>query len=305
MKRVVSLSLGSSRRDKRVTETLLGETFEIARVGTNGDQKEFARRLAELDGTVDAIGFGGMDRYLWSDGRRYEFSAARQLLSGARKTPVLDGSGLKNTLERECVRWLAGHQVVDFRQSKTLMVCGVDRFGMSEALAEQNGELVFGDLMFALGLPFPIRGRRAHRVAARLLLPAVIRMPLSLLYPMGEKQNAVVPKWERWYRWADVIAGDFLYIRRHLPTPESGALAGKVIITNTTTDEDVTELTRRGVRFLVTTTPSFDGRSFGTNVMEALLVALHDGRHLSPEEYMASLRELNWSPTVRYLREKR
>jgi hypothetical protein len=301
MKHVVSLSLGSSRRDKTVTADLLGETFQIARVGTDGDQAKFVQRLAELDGTVDAIGFGGMDRYLWSEGRRYEFAAARKLLAGAKKTPVLDGSGLKNTLEREAVRWLAENRIVDFRSQKTLVVCGVDRFGMSEALVEQGGTVYFGDLMFALGIPYVIRSWKAHRRFARLLLPIIVRMPLSVLYPMGEKQNAVTPKWEPWYRWADIIAGDFLYIRRYMPTAESGALKGKVIVTNTTTEEDEGELARRGARLLITTTPNFDGRSFGTNVMEALCVAANHGKALTPDEYRDILLRLGWTPSVRPL----
>ena len=288
-KRVVSVSLGSSRRDKTVTENLLGETFEISRVGVDGDEKKFMQRLGELDGTVDAFGFGGMDRYLWSEGRRYEFRAAKKLLAPAIKTPVLDGSGLKNTLERETVRWLAENGVVDFRTSKTLMVCGVDRFGMSEALSEQGGEIVFGDLMFSLDIALPLKGRKIHRSVARALLPLVVQMPLSLLYPMGEKQNQIVPKWESWYRWADVIAGDFLYIRRHLPTPESGYLNGKIILTNTTTKEDEMELAKRGVHLLITTTPQFDGRSFGTNVMEAVLVAHNNGKSLDESAYLQTL----------------
>jgi hypothetical protein len=301
MKHIVSLSLGSSRRDKTVTADLLGETFQIERVGTDGDQAKFEKRLTDLDGTVDAIGFGGMDRYLWSEGRRYEFAAARKLLAGATKTPVLDGSGLKNTLEREAVRWLAKNEVVDFKSSKTLMVCGVDRFGMSEALVDQGGAVYFGDLMFALGIPYVIRSWKAHRRFAHLLLPVIVQMPISMLYPMGEKQNAVTPKWEPWYRWADIIAGDFLYIRRYMPTPESGALNGKVIITNTTTEEDEGELARRGVRLLVTTTPNFEGRSFGTNVMEALCVAANGGKTLTPEEYGDVLMRLGWTPSLRPL----
>jgi hypothetical protein len=301
MKRVVSLSLGSSKRDKYTTQTLLGETFEIRREGTDGDQARFIRRLAELDGTVDAIGFGGMDRYLWSEGRRYEFAAAKRLLAGATKTPVLDGSGLKNTLEREAVRSLAADGLVDFRNSRTLMVCGVDRFGMSEALAEQGGALVFGDLMFALGLPFAIRSWPGHRAIAKVLLPLIVQMPLSVLYPMGEKQEQITPRWGAFYRWADVLAGDFHYIRRFLPAPGGGDLRGKVLLTNTITEDDVADLSRRGVRMLVTTTPNFDGRSFATNVMEAVIVALHGGRELSPDEYLETLRRLNWTPTVREL----
>ena len=302
-KRVVSVSLGSTKRDKTVTATFFGHPFEISRVGTDGDQERFKRTLAELDGKVDAIGFGGMDQYLWSDGNRYEFRATKALLAPAKKTPVLDGSGLKNTLERETVDWLQKNSIIDFAHSKTLMVAGVDRFGMSEALAAQGGEIIFGDLMFALDLPFAIRGRKAHRAWARLLLPIVVQMPLSLLYPMGERQNTITPKWQKYYQWADIIAGDFLYIRRYMPTVESGFLSGKIILTNTTTESDEEELRRRGVKLLITTTPNFDGRSFGTNVMESVLVALNGGNTLTPEEYLVTLKKLDWSPNVRYLQD--
>lgn len=294
MKRVISLSLGSSKRDKTVTAEFFGETFEISRQGVDGDEKKFVERLAELDGTVDAIGFGGMDRYLWSEGKRFEFAASRRLLAGAKKTPVLDGSGLKNTLEREAVQWLANEKIVDFAHKKTLIVSAVDRFGMSEALIAQGGPMCFGDLMFGLDLPIAIQSPKFFKVVARTLLPVVVHMPLSILYPMGEKQNHIVPKWTKWYEWADILAGDFHYIRRHMPE----RLDGKIVMTNTTTEENQKELKERGVVQLITTTPIFDGRSFGTNVMEAMLVALNGGKEMQPEEYLAMLKKLDWKPNV-------
>ncbi|MHB1611436.1 MAG: hypothetical protein ACYCT0_07080, partial [Sulfobacillus sp.] len=48
----------------------------------------------------------------------------------------------------------------------------------------------------------------------------------------------------------------------------------KIILTNTTTQEDRESLKNRGVRLVVTTTPVLSGRSFGTNVIEAALVAV-------------------------------
>lgn len=298
MKHVISISLGSSTRDKTVQTVFLGEEFTISRQGVDGDEKRFMQRLAELDGSVDAFGFGGMDRYLYVGDKRYEFTAAKRLLAPATKTPVVDGSGLKNTLERAVVRRLAAEGIVDFAHSKTLMVAGVDRFGMSEALAEQGGEIVFGDLMFSLGLPIPIHGAKLHRLVAGLLLPLIVQMPLSVLYPMGEKQNKIIPAHQQWYAWADIIAGDFHYIRRHLPTPESGILKGKTILTNTTTEQDQVELRERGVKRLITTTPSFDGRSFGTNVMEAMCVALNDGKLLDRAGYEAVLAKLSWDINI-------
>lgn len=65
MKRVVSVSLGSARRDHRVQVELLGEPFEIARRGTDGDFDRAVGLLKELDGKVDAIGLGGIDVFLF------------------------------------------------------------------------------------------------------------------------------------------------------------------------------------------------------------------------------------------------
>jgi hypothetical protein len=69
-----------------------------------------------------------------------------------------------------------------------------------------------------------------------------------------------------------VIAGDFLQVRQHMPDD----LSGKIIVTNTTTAKNVEELKKRNLHILVTVTPRLEGRSFGTNVMEATLLALMD-----------------------------
>ena len=73
MKRVVSVSIGSSSRNHRIETELLGETFLIERIGTDGDLKRAIEIVRELDGQVDAIGLGGIDLYIYSGGRRYRF----------------------------------------------------------------------------------------------------------------------------------------------------------------------------------------------------------------------------------------
>ncbi len=298
MKQVVSVSLGSSTRDFEEQTTFLGEPFTLRRVGTDGDYAKYNALLRQWDGVADALCLGGIDRYVWSNGKRYEFRDARSLIAGVTKSPIVDGSGLKNTLERETVRLLAAEGVVNFRDAKSLMVCGVDRFGMSEALVEQGGAVVFGDFMFSLEVPIAIKTWGAHRLAARTLLPILTQLPFKLLYPTGDSQTKTTPKWGEWYRWADVIAGDFLLIRRFLPDADGEPLAGKVVITNTTTQADRDELKRRGVRLLITSTPRFSGRTPGTNVMEGVFVALNDGKPLDESGYREMLTRLAWTPTV-------
>lgn len=299
MKRVVSVSLGSSSRDKTQEAEFFGETYRIERIGVDGSWEAYIHKLEELDGQVDAIGIGGLDVYLWARGRRYAFREAQSLVKHLRKTPWVDGSGLKNTLERETVCRLQKSGALDFRSRKVLMVAGVDRFGMAEALHEAGADLTMGDLAFAVGLPFFIRRWSSFQVLAALLLPAVVQLPFKMLYPTGEKQDAITPKYGEWYRWADVIAGDFLLIRRYMPED----LSGKTILTNTTRKADRDLLAQRGVARLVTTTPSFGGESFGTNVMEAVLVTAAGKRpeEMTPEAYLEMLERLRWQPTVQNL----
>ena len=82
--------------------------------------------------------------------------------------------------------------------------------------------------------------------------------------------------------------------------PES--LKDKIIVTNTTTREDIELLRERGSKMLVTTTPDLEGRSFGTNVMEALVVALleKDLASIGPEDYQRVIRTDLFKPRVVY-----
>lgn len=298
MKRAVSVSLGSSARDKRVEIELLGETVVVERIGTDGDSAEAARLYRELDGKVDALGVGGIDLWVGTAKRRYALTAGHRLVRGVKTTPVVDGWGLKNTLERQAVRILEQEIGPDIQPKRAINTVGIDRYGMSQGLVEAGYDTVFCDLMFALGVPIPIRGLRKMEVLASLMAPLIVRLPISMLYPTGEKQHENLPKFVRWYRWAALIGGDCLYIRRHMPAD----LGGKTILTNTTTEEDVQVFRQAGVRYLVTSTPRLEGRSFGTNMMEAALVAVAGkGRPLALGELDDMIARLGMRPSIERL----
>src|SRR5690606_20508021 len=169
MKRVVSVSIGSSERDHVAEIELLGEQVRVERIGTDGDIDMAIRLIGELDGEVDAFGMGGIDLYVWAGGRRYVLRDARRIAGAAQKTPMVDGSGLKNSLERRIVPFLARELGFRWPERKVLLVSAIDRFGMAEALAESGCDLVIGDLMFVLGLPFPMRSLRTFHAVARVL----------------------------------------------------------------------------------------------------------------------------------------
>ncbi len=300
MKRAVSISIGSSKRNKAVEVELLGEKISIERIGTDGDMEAAAQLYKELDGTVDAFGVGGADLGALVDGKWYPLYSVKPMVRFVEKTPLVDGGGLKNTLENKAAAFLEEHiaDYINQHGRKVLVTLGTDRWGLSSCFAEAGYEIVFGDLMFGLDIPIAIHKLSQLKTLAALLMPVAGRLPFEWIYPTGEKQEKRTPKWGKYYNWATVIAGDCHYIKRYMPDE----LTGKVIVTNTTTPEDVELFKKSGVKYLVTTTPVLDGRSFGTNMMEAALVAISGkNRPLTWAEYSELLDKLGFEPQLQEL----
>lgn len=294
MKTAIGISLGSAKRDFDSEVPLLGETVRVQRLGTDGDRDRMAHLYTELDGTVDAFGLGGADLGLRVDDRRYPLYSVLPLIVGVKETPLVDGSGLKNTLERDVAGFI-DEAISPPHPRRVLFTSAADRWGMAASFLDAGYEVVFGDLMFGLGLPVPIRSAATFRRVTTLVMPIVGRLPFEMLYPTGDKQDQNTPKFGDFYNWATVIAGDCHFIKQYMPA----RLDGKIICTNTTTAEDVALFRARGAAWLVTTTPRIDGRSFGTNMLEAALVAASGcGRGLTETELAAMIDTLGIRPTA-------
>jgi hypothetical protein len=300
MKRAVSISIGSSKRNKSVEVTLLGEKISIERIGTDGDMEAAALKYKELDGTVDAFGVGGGDLGILVDGKQYVFHSVKPMVRFIKKTPVVDGSGLRNTLEKKAAPLIL-EKLGDYinKMGKTaLIMTGSDRWGLTRSFLDAGFECTFGDMLFSLEIPIALHTAKQIKFFASLLLPLATRLPFDWIYPVGEKQEERKPKFPQYFKAVTVVAGDCHYIKRYMPDD----MKGKIVVTNTTTPEDVELFRKCGVKYLITTTPVLDGRSFGTNMMEAALVAISGkNRPLTLLEYEELLAKLNFEPQLQEL----
>jgi hypothetical protein len=295
MKTAVSVSLGHSSRDKVVEIELYGEEVRIERCGTDGDVEKATDLFEELDGKVDALGVGGIDLWVEMGDYRFPLTAAQKMVENVKQTPVVDGCGLKNTLERQAAQVLVDELGPSYRSGRVMHTAAVDRYGMALGFFDLGYETVCADLMFIVGVPIPIRSLQMLNRLGRAIGPIIARLPISVLYPTGEKQEEIIPKFTKYYDWATVVAGDCHLVKRHMPDD----LSGKVIVTNTTTEKDMELFRERGVDYVLTTTPVLDGRSFGTNMLEAALTAVADkGRPLTHDELTVMLRDLELKPTL-------
>ena len=298
MKRVVSVSLGSKSRDYEITVELLGQEISIERMGTNGDVRSAKQLYEELDGQVDCLGVGGAVLALDAVDRTYEFPAVHKLIENVKKTPVVDGTGFKNVVERRMAQCILREIGDELEERTALITAAVDRMGLTRSFVEAGFDVVMGDLMFALGVPIPLHSLASLRRVAHVIGPVLRFLPMSAVYPTGEREDVNTPRFEKWFRWARVIGGDCNYTTRYMPLD----MRGKIIATNTTTARDVALFRERGVSYLVTSTPRLGTRSFGTNLMEAVLVALAGkGRPLEPPEVEEMLQALGWHPNLEKL----
>lgn len=297
----MSVSIGSSKRDHVVEVELFGERFRISREGTNGDLDAAEKRLRELDGHVAAFGLGGIDLFLHAAGHDYYFREARRYRAAVRTTPIVDGSGLKGAVEGDVVRFMRENLGLALEGKRVLVTSAVDRWGMAMAFADAGCEMAYGDLLYALDVPIMIHGRKALVAVVRTIAPIAVQLPFAWLYPAEADHESAVEaesKHSHLYKESDIIVGDYKYVRKYMPQD----MRGKWVVTNTTTEQDVEFLKSRGVELLVTSTPRLEGRTFGTNVIEATMVAL-DGadRALTPARYLELLQSTGFVPDARWL----
>ncbi len=304
-KHVISISLGSDVRDYKREYQLGNETIIAERIGTNGDMKKYNELMLQYDGKVDAFGVGGADMYLRREDKRYEIrDVFKKLIKGVHKSPIVDGGGMKSTLEGRIMQYIEDKLPEEVEEDRSFLnMCAVDRWHMAESAWEFVGEdknlITFGDLLWGFQLGISLHKMSSVKSIAKILLPIVCKLPFSWIYPTGEKQEIHKPTQTKYFKRAKWIAGDFLFINRNMPHED---MEGKIIVTNTTRESDIELLKKIGIKYVITSTPRVDGVSFGTNVLEASIVAISGEKgELTREVYEDYLKKLKIEPTIQKL----
>lgn len=269
--KIVSLSLGSSKRNKFTN--LQFENFEIylARLGVDGDYNLLKKLIKKLqDSDIDAIGLGGTDLFLFIEDKKYIIKDSYELAKLSIKKSIFDGSIIKNIIEKKIIQKLIDQKVINNNQI-VLQVSSLDRFSAVKTFLENNFKVLIGDLIFALKIDKIISNINELKKIANLLLQDVLNLPFYLLYPIGKKQEENIDKniyniISKYIDKIDIISGDFHYIKKI-----GNLVKDKIIITNTLTENDIQTLINFEVKKIITLSIYIDNRSFGANVLESLI----------------------------------
>lgn len=302
MKHVLVIHLGTG--DDREIIDLLGQPVEVRRVGCRGDAEVARGWLAELDGQVDAIGLEGLPALLRLGHLTRPHAVGAHLAAAAPRTPVVDGSSIRDGLARWGVILADRAQPGIFSKKRVLMVPGLNQTGLAQGLGRHAGSLRYADPLVYFGLPaLPgVGARQTMEQMARPTLEQLHDAPFRRLQPQAGTPGT--PRAPQAFRHADVIAGDIGAIRRYAPA----RLEHKTVVAEWATETDLEDLGRRGVSIAVTVMPSLTQRSglgrYSAATVEAVLVAVRASQEMPLDEntYLELIAELDWQPHVRYLR---
>lgn len=283
------------------TISLLGTELHIRHEGCNSDLVAMAARIKAWDGQVDAIALFGVTRTLHLGRERAIHKDAGIIFDVAQTTPVVDGSGVRDAIERWAIRLAAEAEPGIWSRKRVLMTPGLNHMGLSQAFTQFTDEIHYADPILFFNLPGAAFLSSADTLStiAGVTMSQIRELPYRLLFPQpgvpGQQRN---PKA---FQWADILAGDINAIRRYAPAQ----LRRKTIVCEYADDNAIEDLRQRGVSILVTTMPpTQDGPSqLDAATFEACLVALrpHASAPLSENTYLNLMADLTWQPAIRYL----
>ncbi len=301
MKTILVIHLSESCESETIT--VFGQDVLVHRIGCGGDPEKARSLITEYDGRLDAIGLEGIPAQLRLGAARRSHEIGSHLAVVARRTPVVDGSGVRAGLERWGVTLADRAQPGIFSQKRILLVPGLNHEGLEHALHRHSPYIRYADPLVYFALPdFPGVGN--YNTLKRVATPTLEQLkdaPFRRIYPQPGRPG--VPRAEPPFRWADVLAGDIGAIRRYAPA----RLPHKTIVVDSASEEDIADLRRRGVSILVAIFPEPESengrRGWGDATAEAILAALRPNPDLPLNEdtYLDLIASFDWKPEIRYL----
>jgi predicted amino acid dehydrogenase len=225
-------------------------------------------RIRGLLTEYDAVALEGLSATFQIAGRAYRHDYIwNQLDLGGVQGLVTDGSGLRASLERHLVRQAAEQLKPFITGKRILFFSGLNRHGSAEVLSGYSKHLVFGDLLYGFRLGIPINSFAAFVSSAPQLVRAVGQTPAQWYWPSARRSPRLMPRFQYYFRTADVIVGDLPYFQRYAPAQ----LEQKIVFTTLQSVADAELFAQRGVRSVISLTPQIDGQLMPLPVLEAAL----------------------------------
>jgi predicted amino acid dehydrogenase len=299
MKKVVSVSLGSSSKDYEFQTRFLGQHFQVRRVGADEDEGRAWELLRRYQSEADAIGLGMIRDHYDIGSRRHVHKDTERLLNVVTRIPATTGSELRRLLQVRAVRHVQKKLVNYFNNNLVLFLSGMVNYDMALAMSDYTPNLKFADAVLDTGAPAILTSLDQLEVYARGAQIASSFLPtqrLSRLPGLSKLRKEILA---REMEKCHVIVGTYDDIAV-FGTPAN--LEGKTLITSAI-DEDALEFFKDcNVNLVVDVSPMLFDQVVGLNTIQAMVLAALETtpEELSEHDLEEIVEELKIEPRLLY-----
>jgi len=295
MKKVVTVTLGSSKQDFEFKTEFLGQSFSVKRMGADNDTGKAWELMRRQQATVDAIGLGEIGDHYQVGLRTVVNKETQRLLNVVTRIPATTGATLRRLLQVRAVRHVQKELGNYFNNNLILFLSGMRNYDMAVALSDYSKNLSFADALFQTGAPAMLTSLEQLELFAKgsewmLSGKSGEMLEASMSGFKGKRIAGVVAK-------SHVIVGTFAEIKA-VGNPSN--LEGKTLITSAVDDERMAFFTKCKVNLVVDVSPKLFDKVVGVNTIEAMiLAALEKGAdEVSDDDFEEILDELKIAPRL-------
>lgn len=303
MKRIISISPGSSQRDYRMTTTLLGTHIEIQRFGSDGDNQRAVNLVQTYASQGDVLSLEGVVPAFRTSSDILVQREIAHLATHAGTTPLVTGRHFKTLLERWCLKRMAEILPGSLQGRRVLMVQGLASYPLAQVLVQYQPHVQFADPLLQTGLPFA----PCLRSLKQLQWYAGVSPFLTAVWSQQQRNQPtrLLARMHRLFAQAGVLVATFETLHQFLPAD----LRGRLLITDDPTPQEIEHLREQGLTTLVTMTPplSQEHPFVATSVLEAIarVVLAAQGKQPDEAHLLDFISQAGWEPAVQQLDERR
>ncbi len=295
MKKVVTVTLGSSKQDFEFKTQFLGQSFSVRRMGADQDTGKAWELMRRQQATADAIGLGEIPDHYHVGLRTVINKETQRLTNVVTRVPVTTGATLRRLLQVRAVRYVQKELGHYFNNNLVLFLSGMRNYDMAVAMSDYTKNLNFADALFQTGAPTMLGSLEQLELYAKgseyMLSGKSGQMLEAALAGLKNRMVAdVVAK-------SHVIVGTFAELKA---VSNATNLEGKTIITSAVDDERQAFFTKCKVNLVIDVSPKLFPEVVGINTIEAMILATLEKaqEEVSDDDFDEILNELDIKPRL-------
>lgn len=294
-KKVVTVSLGSSKQDFSFETEFLGHPFQVSRVGADDDIGRAWELMRRHQAKADAIGLGEVGDHFHVGQRTVINKETARLLKVVTRVPATTGSRLRRLLQVRAVHHVQSALGRYFDNNIVLFLSGMRNYDMAVALSDYTRNLFFADALAQTGAPTLLSSLTQLELYARGSDLVLNSKPGEILEGAlsGFKRSRLAAEAAK----AHVIVGTFAELRE---IGDASNFDGKTVITSAVDDERLAFFKQCRVNLVIDVSPQLFERVVGANVIEAMILAAlgKPAEVLSDDDFAEILDELDVRPRL-------